>query len=105
MFLVQFSNEPLLYHETEQINCEDIKMLCKVMYFYTFSVDTGQKNKTKHFFKCSNFMLSRTLWKYTIPTQENILISPNGKGLRLDISQVNSLKTHYLIQDWSHLHV
>lgn len=27
------------------------------------------------------------------------------KGLRLDVSQGNSLKTHYLIQDWFHLDV
>lgn len=50
MLLVLFSNASLLYHEREQINCEDKRMLCKVTHFYTFSLEIARKKKHKTFF-------------------------------------------------------
>lgn len=105
MFLVLFSNASLLHHKREQINCEDKRMLCKVMYFLHFLFRNCQKKNNNTFLNVPILCFQEHYESTQFQSRKNILISSNGKGLRLDIPQVNYLKTHYLIQDWFHLHV
>lgn len=74
-------------------------MFYRITYFFTFSLENTRK-------KC--LMLQFYAFKYIMRVHNS---SPGKyihfiqlKGFRLDVSQVNSFTTHYLIEDWFRLH-